>query len=790
MVHHLDLSRGPRALLSDTETLVWAGLTLLGAVVHLVRRGGGLRGGLTGRGVRAMRVTYRDGYVVGPDGRARARLSVPRVAWGELAEAFEDRDFWLCWTPPAPGRPPRRPGAPAGTRRRCRAAIVTDNGLAIRAHAVFLPGLDPAAEGEPAGGPGAPVDPARAVAPLPHRLAWPLRDRWESVGYFALALLMTGGLITEGAPRPLLTVVGGAAVLLGVSLMGDESSQPPEPRPEEYPIEAAAVLTHDQYQALERLPALRRLALAVPVAAAAAMLVWVLWPGLTGRTWAMGVCLAVPASVLVVLTVRRARYGRVRLRGVARAELARAVPGHPSRALPVSVQEPRRARIVGRLVAVVMACWYGGTVFLLPAGDVTQDAQLQRLRAAGAVVEEARIVSALETERHYGKNDTGGTILDGITQLVRFELPDADGEIRIESAHVRSDPGDLHEQGRTLKVIHAPSAPELGFRTSGVPGAEVVGHDEAGAQSHDWQHYQDDLDRVLAGYALSGRQLALGVCGLLVFGALPFLLPLLFGGRQVTVLAGHTRVLRGTFTEDAFVGGGHRVVLRGGSAYDQPLAPLLAGASGRLCWDPGRGSPVVVPGQGRNGRGDGPAGGDPAHGVEGGVDRGQRGRRPRERRVRGGARRHGDDRGRPGRRPGRPGRRDGPRPDLAPARRMAAHPRVRRDRLLRARSRPVRRPAHGRGHGIHAAGRGRARPAAVRRGGGAADGERGGGGGGFDVAALKSAGPLNHGVRSGGASVGKCPGREWADHGATRPESEGVGIRTSLVGSCPYVDRL
>ncbi|MGW4456445.1 hypothetical protein ACWEJQ_09640 [Streptomyces albidoflavus] len=571
--------------ISAGEALVWGGLALVAAPLNLPWEGR-TRGPVAGR-LRAERVVCRDGRLYGPGGEPLARLAVPGTAWRVAVRGLEGAAFWICWNPA------RLRGTSAGPGRRGGpATLVTDQGYAVPARLHLLPGRHPATTGHPAGESGAPVDPARRVTAWSRRTLWPLTLTWDTLRWYAAALLVSGALAFEGVglPRPLLTVA--TAVLLAVAVLKtlpDHDQEPPPP-PASEPVPAppgeaapAPVLSPGQSAALARLPLLLRLAGLVPLAAATALVLWVTLPSVAARAWGVGACLAVCAAYLLLLGVLRLRYGTLTGADIARTTLDGPAPGATPPGLPAALPRSPRTRLGRRLAVIALACWTGGLILILPPGDVTESPRLERLRQAGAVVGDAVVTGARVQKVHEIKRKS---TLDSaeITQELRVSVRDATGTARTETIHLRTRRTDPYAVGDTVRVIHAPDAPHLGVFTGRDPD-----HEEA-ADNGDWQAYQGDLARMLAGRALSANQLGAALLVLSVVAVLPSFIPLLPGQRPLRGLPAGTRATHGTCTGEGFVSddGTVRAELRSHGLLNEPLTPLLTGVSGWLCWDPAR----------------------------------------------------------------------------------------------------------------------------------------------------------------------------------------------------------
>lgn len=577
----------PGRLIPAGEALVWGGLVAVAALVCLPWDGR-IRGPLTGR-LRAERVACRDGRLYGPGGDSLARLSVPGTAWRDAVRGLEGTAFWVCWNPA------RLRGTSTATGERGGpATLVTDQGYAVPARLRLLPGRHPATAGHPVGEAGAPVDPERRVTAWSRRTLWPLTLTWDTIRWYAAALAASAALACEGVglPRPLLTVA--VAVLLAAAVLKtfpEHDQEPPalpaaEPVPGE-PVEAAPLpaLSPGQAAALTRLPLLLRLAGLVPLAAATALVLWVTLPSVTARAWGVGACLAVCAAYLLLLGVLRLRHGTLAVGAIARTVLGPATPapGGTPPGLPATLPRSPRTRIGRRLAAIALVCWTGGLVVILPPGDVTESPRLERLRQAGAVVGDALVTGARVREVHEIKRTKSTLDPTEITQELRVSVRDATGTARTETIHLRTRKIRAYRIGDTVRVIHAPDAPHLGVFTGRDPDYEAAADDGS------WQGHQRDLERMLAGRALSAGQLGAALLALGV-AVLPTFIPLVRGQRPLRHLPAGARAAHGTCTGEGFVSddGTVRAELRQPELHGEPLTPLLTGVSGRLCWNPAR----------------------------------------------------------------------------------------------------------------------------------------------------------------------------------------------------------
>ncbi|MFE7671536.1 hypothetical protein ACFU5N_04890 [Streptomyces albidoflavus] len=568
------------------EALVWGGLAVVAALLYLPWEGR-TRGPVAGR-LRAERVVCRDGRLYGPGGEALARLAVPGTAWRVAVRGLEGAAFWICWNPAR-----LRATTPGTGERGGPATLVTDPGYAVPARLHLLPGRHPATAGHPAGEAGAPVDPERRVTAWSRRTLWPLTLTWDTLRWYGAALLASGALAFEdiGLPRPLLTVA--PAVLLAVAVLKtfpEHDQEPPalpasEPVPDA-PVDAAPepALSPGQSAALARLPLLLRLAVVVPLAAATALVLWATLPSVTARAWGVGACLAVCAAYLLLLALLRLRHGTLTVADLARTALGGPAPGATPPGLPAALPRSPRTRLGRRLAVIALACWTGGLILILPPGDVSESPRLERLRQAGAVVGDALVTGARVHEVHEIKRTKGTLDPTEITQELRVSVHDATGTARTETIHLRTRRIDPYAVGDTVRVIHAPDAPHLGVFTGRDPD-----HEEA-ADKGDWQAYQGDLARMLAGRALSGSQLGAALLVLAVVAVLPSFIPLLPGQRPLRRLPAQARAAHGTCTGEGFVSddGTVRAELRSHDLLNEPLTPLLTGVSGWLCWDPAR----------------------------------------------------------------------------------------------------------------------------------------------------------------------------------------------------------
>lgn len=568
------------------EALVWGGLAVAAALLCLPWEGR-TRGPVAGR-LRAERVVCRDGRLYGPGGEALARLAVPGTAWRVAVRGLEGAAFWICWNPAR-----LRATTPGTGERGGPATLVTDQGYAVPARLHLLPGRHPATAGHPAGEAGAPADPERRITAWSRRTLWPLTLTWDAIRWYGAALLASGALAFEGVglPRPLLTVA--PAVLLAVAVLKtfpEHDQEPPalpasEPVPDA-PVDAAPepALSPGRSAALARLPLLHRLATAVPLAVATALVLWVTLPSVTARAWGVGACLAVCAAYLLLLAVLRLRHGTLTVADIARTALGGPAPGATPPGLPVTLPRSPRTRVGRRLAVIALACWTGGLILILPPGDVSESPRLERLRQAGAVVGDALVTGARVHEVHEIKRTKGTLDPTEITQELRVSVHDATGTARTETIHLRTRKIRAYQIGDTVRVIHAPAAPHLGVFTGRDPD-----HEEA-ADNGDWQAYQGDLARMLAGRALSGSQLGAALLVLAVVAVLPSFIPLLRGQRPLRALPAQARAAHGTCTGEGFVSddGTVRAELRSHDLMSEPLTPLLTGVSGWLCWDPAR----------------------------------------------------------------------------------------------------------------------------------------------------------------------------------------------------------
>lgn len=327
-------------------------------------------------------------------------------------------------------------------------------------------------------------------------MAWPLLLPWQGIGCYALVLLLSGGLCTEGAPRGLLAVPGAVALVAAFSyhpfLFLDRALAPAWYRTRD-PARADRLS-----RAVLRASALTRLAMVVPVTAVAAVLIWLAGPGPGRRVALTAGCPALAGLVLLVLLVHRVATGPIRPYELERSAPG-AAPGHG------------RARSVVGVVGLVG--WGAGMVLFLPLSDVTIDPQLERLRAAGAVVAEVPIETTRLVKRHHTVSKGAETSHQyAATQLLGVRLRGDDGHSDTATVRTMSD-GDGRISGERITVVHAPG--DTG------PGA-YTGRDSREslrARPSQREHYQDDLPRLLAGRPLSGRQLAvLGGAWLLVVG--------------------------------------------------------------------------------------------------------------------------------------------------------------------------------------------------------------------------------------------------------------------------------
>ncbi|GAA3960992.1 hypothetical protein GCM10022384_11910 [Streptomyces marokkonensis] len=506
-------------LLSDGRLWMWGGaITVI--VLCCVLNVDGTVGRVLPDRTRALRGTVRDGGVVAADGGLRVTVRVLRIPSRQLAQGLRDRDLWLCWDP----RRGRRVFPADGAERHdCAAVLVLDNDRAVRVRAVFPPGTSAWEAGTVTGGPEAPVDPARKVGTWDPRTMWPLTVTWPAIGWYALALLMSGAMMTEGAPRGLLGVVGTVAMLVAFALHSTEvflrAPAAAWYRDAGYADAALHALgrageraspeTDRLRRVVRRIPVLLGVVTVAPAAALAGLLAWVVWPGPQARSAVVAGCLAVAGLVWVVLLVHRVFTGPVE---TAEAERALRDAGL---VLPRDSARRHRLRRAGALLGTVGTVgWLAGLVLLLPAGDVTADPRLEVLRDAGAVVAEVPILSARRVKSHYSVHDgrpTGHRY--AVTQSLTVGLRDDTGLTHPARVTTKSD--DPRAEGDRISVIYAPSAPAIGA---------YIGEDSSDSLTSwlsNWQGYQADLPRLLDGRALSGRQLVL--CGTLWFLAvLPF----------------------------------------------------------------------------------------------------------------------------------------------------------------------------------------------------------------------------------------------------------------------------
>lgn len=533
---------------STGELWAWGGCLAVIALCCALNVEGSVARVLPGR-TRALRGTVRRGQVMAtaagndPRGPLHIDLRIPGTDFDGLAAGMEGRSLWLCWDPRRVKRDFVQDGPP---RLDCAALLVFDGGQAVRARALFPPDRSPWAEGAPAGSPGAPVDPARRVAAWTPRSLWPLTLPGPAYGLYALAGLCAGGLFTEGAPRGLLAVVGALALVaarvqhspdlyeraLAPSWYRDRS--PARPRTSAdgspLPVERAEPGTDRVRRALRRLPTLIALAMLVPLSALVAIVGWLAWPGREVRLALTASCLAVAAGVLAVLLVHRIATGRIHPHEIEAARAGRRISAVARRAAGGrvttgttdavdGVRDPGSRRLLLRRLRYLFGTigvggWLSALVFLIPAGDVTSSPLIDRLRAEGAVVAEVTLQSASVVDRHYAVREGGGRgRQNAVTQRLTVRLPTDSGSFDL--ATVRTKSSRERAPGDRVTVIHAPGKTSLGAYI----GSDSRAFGEAWPDSV-WQDHQGDLQRLLDGRALSGRQLVcLGVLWLLGTGA-------------------------------------------------------------------------------------------------------------------------------------------------------------------------------------------------------------------------------------------------------------------------------
>ncbi|WP_301128872.1 hypothetical protein [Streptomyces cacaoi] len=331
--------------------------------------------------------------------------------------------------------------------------LVLDGGRAVRARALFPPDRSPGAEGDPVGGPRAPVDPARRVGSWTSYMAWPLLLPWQGIGCYALVLLLSGGLCTEGAPRGLLAVPGAVALVAAFSyhpfLFLDRALAPAWYRTRD-PARADRLS-----RAVLRASALTRLAMVVPVTAVAAVLIWLAGPGPGRRVALTAGCPALAGLVLLVLLVHRVATGPI-----SPYELERSAPG--------AAPGPGRARSVVGVVGLVG--WGAGMVLFLPLSDGTIDPQLERLRAAGAVVAEVPIETTRLVKRHHTVSKGAETSHQfAATQLLGVRLRGDDGHSDTATVRTMSD-GDGRSAENGSPSSTPPATPVRAPTQAGTPG--------------------------------------------------------------------------------------------------------------------------------------------------------------------------------------------------------------------------------------------------------------------------------------------------------------------------------
>ncbi|MEE1930105.1 hypothetical protein V1J52_18265 [Streptomyces sp. TRM 70351] len=258
-------------------------------------------------------------------------------------------------------------------------------------------------------------------------------------------------------------------------------------------IAAGEVRADRAARAVRRLPVLVPVLALGPGAVLAGLLGWLFLPGPGLRIALMAGGLAVAGLSLAVLAVHRIAAGPFSVR-----EAGQALREHGERdgARPAA---RRRLLAAGYATTTTGAVgWFAALVVLLPPGDTAIDPRLERIRQAGAVVTEVPVRSADHEESHYSSRKGQRGPRYAVTQTLTVELRAGDGRTASADIRTRSDrsrvPGDL------VTVVYAPGAPGLGAYV-GPDSRETLR-----AWPSNWQGYQDDLDRLLAGRSLSLRQ--------------------------------------------------------------------------------------------------------------------------------------------------------------------------------------------------------------------------------------------------------------------------------------------
>ncbi|PCG81809.1 hypothetical protein CIB93_33390 [Streptomyces sp. WZ.A104] len=537
---------------STGELWAWGGSLAVIALYCALNVEGSVPRALPGH-TRAVRGTVRGGQVVAaagddPRGPLPVDLRFRGTDTNGLTAAMEGRSLWLCWGTRRVKQDFTQDGP---SRLDCAALLVFDGGQAVRARALFPPGRSPWAEGATTGSPEAPVDPAREVAAWNPRSLWPLTLPGGGFGLYALAGLCAGGLFTEGAPRGLLAVVGAIALAtargqhfplmyeraLAPAWYRDRSPARPETAAYALPLPAEPGTVRDAARpvphatpgavqapppsvehtepgtervrrALRRAPVLTALAMLAPLSAIVALGVWLTWPGREARLALTAGCLAVAAGVLIVLLIHRIATGPIHPHEIEEARGAANGVQDTARRLRL-----RKARYLFGTIAI--GGWLSALVFLIPAGDVTSSPLLDRLRAEGAVVADVTIERVSHVEDHYMTLKNGRRVRASVTEDLTVRLPTDSGSFGF--ATIRTESGNEHVAGHRIKVVYAPGRTSLGAYIGG--DSRTFG--EAGLGN--WQHYQDDLQRLLDDRALSARQIGwLGALWLLGTGACVF----------------------------------------------------------------------------------------------------------------------------------------------------------------------------------------------------------------------------------------------------------------------------
>ncbi|WP_130797078.1 hypothetical protein [Streptomyces otsuchiensis] len=325
------------------------------------------------------------------------------------------------------------------------------------------------------------------------------------------------------------------------------------------------------------------------VATIGALLVLIFWGDPGQRSWLLMTCLGVAGAGVIALLAFRLRAPRLTLDEVFRHVLDRpAVEGYtpgPSPPLPATLPRERR-RWAHALCYLGVASWSVSGFFLLSMADHAPPEETRELRAAGAVVETLPIVNEYLVDRK--TFDTSRKHRTLYTQELEVRLPEPVG--RVDTIGVRITSYSRYSAGESIRVLYAPTDLSLDAYAGPRNRNDLAGFTEGSA---------GDLDRILAGRALSATQLSFGGLAWLGTAAVATWLSCRPRSYPATMRLRGARALRGVFRSGRIEANGAAVAF---SWLDPPataVGPALEGRPVWLCWDPRRTRRYRTQGKGR-----------------------------------------------------------------------------------------------------------------------------------------------------------------------------------------------